>query len=381
MKCTFGVQDLTFLGHKISAMGISPTVEKVAAIMEFPAPTSRKQVSRFIGMVNYYHRFVPNISELLIPLYKMDIKNKREPFVWCSGCQNSFDKIKLALSTATLLTFPNPDLPLELVCDASNVAVGAVVQQRSGQHVEPLMFFSRKLKESQTHYSTYDKELLAIYLAVKHFQYLLEGRPFRIITDHKPLVFAFSTIAERSPIQKRYLSFISQFSTDICHIPGEDNVVADTLSRPNCDAVNVDRDLLRDLVEAQVKDEELASYESSDGKSWKLEPIRFPDFTVVVETSTGRHRPFVPQTLRRRVFEQLHGLSHPGVKGSRKLVAERYFWPSMNADVGNWAKNCTASQRAKIGRHTKTVPEVIPMPDQRFSHLHLDIVGPLPSSE
>ena len=72
LKCAFGVQDLTFLGHKISAMGISPTEEKVAAIMEFPAPTSRKQVSRFIGMVNYYHRFVPNISELLIPLYKMD---------------------------------------------------------------------------------------------------------------------------------------------------------------------------------------------------------------------------------------------------------------------------------------------------------------------
>ena len=135
-------------------MGISPTEEKVAAIMEFPAPTSRKQVSRFIGMVNYYQRFVPNISELLIPLYNMDIKNKREPFVWCSECQNSFDKIKLALSTATLLTFPNPDLPLELVCDASNVAVGAVVQQRSGQRVEPLVFFSRKLKESQTHYST-----------------------------------------------------------------------------------------------------------------------------------------------------------------------------------------------------------------------------------
>lgn len=381
LKCVFGVSELIFLGHKISSDGIAPTDDKVKDILDFPAPTSRKQVTRFIGMINYYHRFIPHISELLIPLYEMDIKKKRDPFLWSPECEKSFVQLKNMLAKTTLLTFPNPELNLELVCDASNIAVGAVLQQKSRDKIETLMFFSRKLKDSQTHYSAYDKELLAIYLAVKHFQFILEGRSFTIITDHKPLVYAFSTIAERSPIQKRYLSYISQFSTEIIHIAGQDNVVADTLSRPDCDAVRLDRNLLEEVVEHQLKDDQLKKLQSDKSGTWKLEPIKFPNFTIIAETSTGRHRPFVSASLRKRVFEQLHALSHPGVKGSRKLVAERYFWPSMNKDVGNWARACEACQRAKVGRHVKTAPEQIPMPDSRFSHIHLDLVGPLPCSQ
>ena len=381
-KCVFGVSELSFLGHIISSAGITPTAEKVQDIRDFPRPVSRKQVTRFIGMVNYYHRFVPRISEYLIPLYEMDSKKKREPFVWSQACEESFTAIKNALCAATMLTFLDPSMSLELVCDASNVAVGAVVQQRSGDRVEPLMFFSRKLKPAQTHYSTYDKELLAIFLAVKHFQYLLEGRDFRIITDHKPLVSAFQTISERSPIQKRYLSFVSQFTTDIIHIAGEENVVADALSRPDCDAVTSDKDLLTDLVVAQKEDEELKTLlvPSSSSSTWKLEPVRFPNFTVIVESSTGRHRPFVPASLRKRIFTHLHALAHPGVKGSRRLIVERYFWPSMNADVGEWTRQCEVCQRVKTSRHTIVPPSRIPMPDARFSHIHMDIVGPLPCS-
>lgn len=378
-KCLFGVSELTFLGHLITPKGIAPTADKVSAIRDFPTPASKKQVTRFIGMVNYYHRFVPRISALLIPLYAMDIKNKRVPFEWSLDCERSFREIKQALSDATLLNFLDPDCPLELVCDASNIAIGAVLQQRKSDCIAPLMFFSRKLKDSQTHYSTYDKELLAIYQAVKHFQFMLEGRPFKILTDHRPLQFAFSTIAERSPIQKRYLSYISQFSTDIVHIAGQDNVVADALSRPDCDMVSAEN-LLKDIVSAQSQDKEIEELVEKDGSSFVLEKVQFPDFQVVVETSTGRHRPFVPNNLRKTVFRVLHSLSHPGVKASRKLIAERYFWPNMLRDVGNWVRSCDACQRAKVVRHTITPIESIPIPDKRFSHIHMDLVGPLPCS-
>ena len=379
-KCLFGVNKLDFLGHTISAQGIAPTEEKVRAIREFPAPTSKKQLTRFLGMVNYYHRFIPMLSEHLRPLYNLQkTGSSKSALPWNQEHQKAFDDTKDALANVTLLNFLKPECELELVCDASNFAIGAVLQQRSANLPEPLMFFSRKLKDSQSHYSTYDKELLAIYAAVKHFQYMLEGRPFTIVTDHKPLQYAFSTMAERSPIQKRYLSFISQFSTNIVHLAGLENVVADALSRPNCDAVGKE-DFISFLVEAQKIDEEIKQLKNHPQSSFKLEQIRFPDFLLFCETSQGRHRPFVPQPLRERIFNALHGLSHPGVKATRKLVAQRYFWPSMNMDVTRWARACVNCQRAKVGKHVKTIPESIPVPPGRFAHIHMDLVGPLPRS-
>ena len=141
LKCVFGVSELIFLGHKISSDGIAPTDDKVKDILDFPAPTSRKQVTRFIGMINYYHRFIPHISELLIPLYEMDIKKKRDPFLWSPECEKSFVQLKNMLAKTTLLTFPNPELNLELVCDASNIAVGAVLQKSLAIKSSHLCFF------------------------------------------------------------------------------------------------------------------------------------------------------------------------------------------------------------------------------------------------
>lgn len=381
-KCLFGVSELTFLGHRINEKGITPTDDKVQAIRDFPTPSNKKQVIRFIGMVNYYHRFLPHISELLIPLYAAGDQNRKVKFFWSAECEKNFAEIKLALCRATMLTYLDANSNLELVCDASNLAVGAVLQQRRNNWAEPLMFFSRKLKESQTHYSTYDRELLAIYLAVRHFQFILEGRPFKILTDHRPLQYAFTTMAERSPIQKRYLSYISQFSTEIIHIAGSTNSVADALSRPSCETVDRSR-LLEDIVTAQKEDPEIRKLveESESGKgSFRLEKVRFPDFLVVVETATGRHRPYVPPSLRKRIFAELHSLSHPGIKTSRRLVGDRYFWPNMQNDIATWTRECDACQRTKVTQHTRTPIEQIPIPDERFSHVHMDIVGPLPCS-
>lgn len=380
-KCVFGVRELDFLSHHISPAGIRPSQSKVQAIIDFPAPTSRKKLKCFIGMVNYYHRCIPKLSELLIPLYTLDgsLSKKSAAFNWPPECNDAFRKIKDGLANATLLSFLDSEASLELVCDASNNAVGAALQQRKADVVQPLMFFSKKLKDSQTHYSTFDKELLAIYLAIKHFQYLLEGRSFTTFSDHKPLSHAFSTKAERSPIQKRFLSFISQFSTEIKYIPGDQNVVADTFSRIHLDVMS-SADLLRELVKAQKTDTELASLKDNNSAGFKLELIRFPDFSVVCEVSTGRHRPFVPLNFRRPLFDSLHGVAHGGVRATRRLVADRYFWPNMQSDVSNWARSCIACQRVKTVRHVKTPPENIAMPNQRFSHVHMDIVGPLPTS-
>ena len=129
-----------------------------------------------------------------------------------------------------MLVYPDASSSLFLTTDASDVAVGAVLSQ--GDSHSPLAFFSRKLSPAERKYSAFDRELLALYISVKHFRPAVEGRVFTIFTDHKPLCGAVSSSTERSPRQTRHLSFIAEYTTDIRHVSGNSNVVADALSRP-----------------------------------------------------------------------------------------------------------------------------------------------------
>lgn len=123
-----------------------------------------------------------------------------------------------------------PEAEIRLITDASDVAAGGTISIKFNGEWRPAGYFSKIFSEAQRNYSTYDRELLAILFSVKHFRFLLEGREFQIVTDHKPLIFAFGKAREMSPRNQRTLEFIAQFSTNIVHIPGEDNVTADCLS-------------------------------------------------------------------------------------------------------------------------------------------------------
>lgn len=144
----------------------------------------------------------------------------------------AFEECKKSLTRATVLAHPDPTAEITLITNASETAMGAVVQQKVGNEWQPLAFFSKKLNTAQTKYSPYDRELLAIYAAVKFFKHLLEGRTFVILTDHKPIIYAFQqNLLHGSPRQIQHLTYIGQFSTDIRHISGKENIVADALSR------------------------------------------------------------------------------------------------------------------------------------------------------
>lgn len=390
-KCTFGVEKLEFLSHEVTAKGIRPSSERIAAIQSFPTPTSIRQIQRFVGMINYYHRFIPQLAELLAPIHchlaqltSAKRAKQKMDFSWPEDCNLRFEQTKKMLSAATLLVHPNNDAEFSITTDASNIAVGAVLQQRV-EHAEwePLAFFSRKLSDTETRYSAFDRELLGVYLAVKHFRYLIAGREFTIYTDHKPIVGAINSKCERSPRQSRHLDFIAQFSTDIRHVKGIENVVADALSRLEDASVDAIETNVRSLAAAQNQDEELRTVLAQDSTSFKLTQITMPGTKTSLwcETSTGKPRPFVPVDHRRPIFTQLHNLSHPGIRGSRKLVGDRFFWPSMNKDNGVWSRECVECQRSKIQRHTKSPFGSFDLPGNRFEHVHIDIVGPLPASD
>jgi cleavage and polyadenylation specificity factor subunit 1 len=244
---------------------------------------------------------------------------------------------------------------------------------------QPLAFFSRKLSPTQQKYSAYDRELLAIYQAVKHFRHMLEARHFIIFTDHKPITFAFQQKRDQcSPRQFNHLDYISQFTTDMRHISGQDNVVADALSRI-------------ESVSAPVTHDALAAYQADDNElqtllvantALRLEKLLIPGTTVELycDTSAGKPRPYVPALLRRQVLQSLHNLSHPGTRATAKLVSQRFVWPGIQKDCRDWARACQPCQRSKVSRHTVTPLGHFTLPAARFLHVHVDLIGPLSTS-
>lgn len=393
-KCVFGVPEIDFLGHNISGAGMKPKTDRIQAIIDFPQPTSVRQTQRYVGMINFYRRFVPKLAEIIAPIdsHIASFKSSRskrvvekETFYWPENCASAFVQSKTALANATLIVYPASNVQYNITSDASDTAVGAVLQQFCDNQWQPLSFFSKKLSSSQKKYSTFDRELLAIYLAIKHFRHFIEGRDFHVLTDHKPLTFAFKSRTERIPMQTRYLDFISQFTTDVRYVKGVENVVADALSRVESAAIDLVSPSLEVLADAQESDEELNDLKLKPlaNSSVKLELIEIPVSTTRIwcEVSTGRKRPFVPKKFRKTIFNQIHGLSHPGIRTTRLKVAQIYFWPKMNQDLKIWAKNCISCQKNKIVRHTRAPVDTIPIPPARFRQIHIDLVGPLPSSD
>ena len=293
----------------------------------------------------------------------------------------AFQNSKKALAGATLLAHPCQNVPISLTTDASELAVGAALQQFVNGVWVPLAFFSKKLRPPEKKYSAFDRELLALYLSIRHFRYFLEGRQFIAYTDHKPLTFSMAKVSEPwSNRQQRQLAYISEFTTDIRYVRGKDNPVADTLSRATIDNVQLGIDY-QDMAKAQQEDTEVQAYRTATSKL-KLEDIPYGthDTTILCDISTGHARPIVPVSWRRRVFDLVHGLSHPSVRTTRKLITAKFIWRGAQKQIGTWAKQCKACQSSKVQTHIRAPLERFKVPQHRFDHIHVDLVGPLPPS-
>ena len=293
----------------------------------------------------------------------------------------SFHDAKTALASATLLTHPRHNAPTSLTVDASDVAVGAVLQQLVHGSWKPLGFFSKQLRPPERKYSAFDRELLALYLGIRHFRYFLEGRSFVAFTDHKPLTFCMAKSSDPwSSRQQRHLAYISEFTTDIRHIKGKENHVADALSRATINALHAGVDY-EAMAASQQNDPDIQAYRTAiTGLKFEDIQIGHKDLTLLCDTSTGQPRPVVPTAWRRKVFDLVHGLSHPSVRATRQLMASKFIWHGLRKQVGLWAKACIPCQTSKIQRHIRAPLNNFQVPPRRFDHIHIDLVGPLPPS-
>ncbi|GFU30910.1 transposon Tf2-9 polyprotein [Trichonephila clavipes] len=246
-KCTFGVTTLNFLGFQVCSSGIKPLEDRVEAILKFPKPRTITQSRRFLGMLNYNRRFIRRVAHILAPLviFLKGIRNKKRPkrnvkikpeevLEWMDEATIAFELVKQALAHATLLHHPMPNAPLSNSVDASDFAVGGALAQYHENVWQPLAFLSMKLSVSQKNWSTYDRKLLAIYTM---------------------------KVDKCSPRQLRHLDFISQFSTNIQHVPETQNLVADAFSRFVIDSIYKASGLnYKGIATAQLVDKELNSW-------------------------------------------------------------------------------------------------------------------------
>lgn len=384
-KCHFGKTEVTFLGFVVDKNGVRPPPERVKALAEFKRPERVCQLRRFLGMINFFRRFLPKAADhqrSLNKFIKGNKKNDQTVIEWSDEAKTAFDKCKSSLCEATLLVFPKHNAPLALTVDASGTAVGAILQQLDNDIWQPLGFYSENLNNAQQQYSTYDRELLGAYKAVKYFRHMIEGREVCIYTDHKPLQFAFKQKSDKTTTrQARYLDFLGQFTTDIRYIPGKDNVIADALSRVS--AIHTTKGMdYANLAISQKDDIEINNFLKKESKV-KLTKLEIPgtNSEIFCDLSTGIARPFLTAAHRKTAFEQLHNISHPGAAKTIKIISERFFWPQMRKDCRRWTKECISCQRSKIHRYNETPVSSYKLPQQRFEHINMDIVGPLPPSK
>ena len=208
-----------------------------------------------------------------------------------------------------------------------------------------------------------------------------------MFTDHKPLTFALCSKTDRfSPRPSRQLDMISQYTSDIQHIKGKDNLVADALSRPvesviNSVSTEIDGVDFAKIALAQQSDEEILNIHRNL-LVFKFQSIAIPDASLklLCDVTTGTPRSLLPTQFRKPICHKLRSMSHPAVKASRSLLASRFVWPKMHHDIKLWVQQCLPCQQSKIHRHTFVPIGIFQAPDARFDHIHIDIVGSLPVS-
>ena len=445
-KCFFARESVLFLGHEISASGMRPLIDKVEAIKAMSPPTNLKELRGFLGSVNYYRMFLPMLAEKASPLtdlLKGPTRKKTTRIVWGPDQQSAFEMVKSTLAEAVTLANEDPAAPLVLSTDASAHHIGGALEQfidPDETSTKPLAFYSKALPTSVRVRSAFKRELTAVYLTIKHFRHRIRGRNLVIRSDHKSVVRAIEspTDGDHSPNECTMIYYIKEYFPSVRHIPGEDNQMADLLSRPagfdslDEQEVRNDPELIcfidgvasgddsrpgspvhsqGEHLEVSSADEldpdevvaitptliarvqELLPQEMSEirhevSKSKSLSVVERPlpglDSLIccgVSDLEAEVFLPIIPSLLRAAVFRLVHNTAHPGREKSLELLRGRYYWPEMVKDISLWVKTCPCCQKNKITRHMRQQLQNFPPNFERLSTFHIDLVGPLPASD
>ena len=404
-KCVFAKPSINYLGHSISKEGLCKLNTHIKAITEAPSPKNTTEVKSFIGLVNYYGKFIKNVSIKLHPLHKL--LKKDIPFQWNKNCEKAFNVIKKEIVSEVVLVHFNHDLPITLTCDASNHGVGAVLAHVFPDGTErPIAFASRALNKAEINYAILHKEALAIIFAVqKFFQYLI-GNNFTLVTDHKPLLTIFGeskSIPQMTASRlQRWAAILSAFKYKIKYIDSASNK-ADILSRIPIEEIDNTSEISLSektylnyigktdpipinykIIKEETKKDNLLSqiieYLKTNKKisvdKDKIVPFMNKEHELCIENDIlmWGHRVVIPTKLRRQILNQVHR-SHLGIVKTKSLIRSYFWWPNINKDIETLIKSCKSCLHALA---SPPRAEIInwEKPDGPWSRIHVDYAGP-----
>ena len=403
-KCEFGVPRLEFLGHVVSGEGISTCPKKIKAVEDWPAPRTTTDLRSFLGLANYYRRFVKNYSKIAAPLTALLSAGTPKvwlPTTWTDDHTAAFQALKDALVSAPVLQAPDFSKPFTVKTDASDYAIGAVLSQGGGRDDRPVAFDSKKLSPAETRYTVHEKELLSVVHSLRGWRHYLQGRPFTVVTDNWAVKY-IQTQPQLSRRQARWMETLQEYDFTIEHRPGPTNVVADALSRrpdhrPSdndiiaaiCCALNLSSivkptaDTVGAVRSSAIDDEQYQDLLRSTRTGARSDFLIDDDLLYFVGTDASSKRLYIPSgPLRAQLISEAHDSIISGHLGRTKTLerlSRTFYWPKMQTTVSDYVKTCPACQ---VNKPSNRLPlgllQPLPIPTRRWESVSLDFVMPLP---
>ncbi|XP_022007316.1 uncharacterized protein LOC110906501 [Helianthus annuus] len=405
-KCHFMVTEGIVLGHKISRAGIEVDRAKIDTISQLPPPTSVKSVRSFLGHAGFYRRFIRDFSKITRPMTRL--LEKDVPFVFDEECLRAFEFLKERLVSAPILVSPDWSLPFELMCDASDYAVGAVLGQRREKHFHPIYYASKTLNDAQENYTTTEKELLAVVFAFDKFRSYLVLSKTVVFTDHSALRHLFQK-KDAKPRLIRWILLLSEFDIEIKDKKGAENVAADHLSR------------LEDPKREEIREEAIGDrfpHESIDAVTagavdlpWFSDIANYLADGFVMESLSLQEKRKLTRDARkyiwddpylfriggdrvlrrcvsreegagilRHVHEGLTGGHHGAHVTAQKVFDCGFYWPTVVVNAAEFVRKCDRCQRTGNISSKDEMPQNPIQVLEVFDVWGIDFMGPFPSS-
>ena len=389
-KCKLLVNELEFLGHKLTQDGIKMQEGKIKAIIDYPQPKSLKALRHFLGMIGYYRPFIKHFATIAKPL--TELTKKDVPYVWEEAQNNAFNILKDCMVTDPILTYPDFTKEFFLACDASSTGLGAVLLQKGSCRMKAISYASRVLNDTERRYSTTERECLALFWGLRKFRHLILGYRVNVLTDHKPLLDLFKRRNFTDNMKfNRWFIAVLEFMPQFQYIPGRFNTLADGLSRTfeesekvvstnsfcfSCQIVDLDLERMkveqdRDPVIRNIVGEILLGEQEITG------------FNIInnllYKTSEKCNRLYIPNSLRKEVLTLVHShklAGHPGIKKTCRTISRNYYWPKCTKEAINFVKACVICNQHK-GVVSRPAPlekydyELLP-----FEKVTMDFMGP-----
>ncbi|CAJ2638342.1 unnamed protein product [Trifolium pratense] len=373
-KCSFGQAEIEYLGHLISGKGVSADPKKIEDMLRWPIPKELKSLRGFLGLTGYYRKFVRNYSKIAWPLTQL---LKKDNFKWGEEAQLAFDKLKQSMTTIPVLAMPDFNKEFIVETDASGKGIGAVLMQEG----RPIAYMSQTLSDRAQGKSVYERELMAIVVAIQKWRPYLLGRHFQVHTDQKSLkhITEQKTMGED---QQKWIAKLIGFDFEVKYKPGKENSVADALSRQmQYSTISmVQCEAWEGLEEEIQKDDKLKTLV----QDLISDPLSHPGYQLRGGKLFHEGRVAIPKNSPRIawILHEFHDTStggHSGYLRTYKKIASVVYWEGMRKNIKEYVDACEVCQRNKYQTLSPGgLIQPLPVPKQVWTDISMDFIGGLP---